>query len=451
MTSKRSEVIARALSESGDCLDDLSRVRMERALLDRVRDEPVKEPRGMRRRVLAFGLGGAVLASAAALVVVLSNGGESAAPSRRVVVEEGTASAERTERTIAEGDTLETSPRQIARVYLDRSHVELEAGSHVRFDEVQGRSTALWLRKGSVRVSFHPRVRGHERMVVQTPLARVEVVGTVFRVSVASNGATTVGVDEGRVRVVSRTGGEVRYVSAREQITVELARATAIAPSPTVEQDSPVVVAVAVSAEPVEPTRRGEAERPATSDPVAPPEPPLDEARLEVVEAVVDAAADPTEEPSHVLHDVPRDERGVPLSFDVRFDLAETLLSTGQHASGRHILLGITRDARRRTDRARAWTLVGDSWRGERVYLRAAEAYRRAAQSGRGTLHALNAIYAIGMLREREIRDREGARAAYRQYLELASEGPHAALCRDALCRLGEDWYCEGFHPGPAD
>jgi hypothetical protein len=113
-----------------------------------------------------------------------------------------------------EGEEVSTQPGQRVRVAFDGSRVEVGAASRARFDRLREDEVRVSLDAGRVDVAFHPRERGRQAMVVETRVARVEVVGTEFVVEVGPGGDTEVRVSEGRVRVVPRDGSAERFVDA---------------------------------------------------------------------------------------------------------------------------------------------------------------------------------------------------------------------------------------------
>jgi hypothetical protein len=76
------------------------------------------------------------------------------------------------------------------------------------------------LDQGELFVDFQPLRRGAEHLAIDTPSARVEVVGTAFLVRVAADGATRVEVTHGVVEVLARATSVRRRVTAGTSIDV---------------------------------------------------------------------------------------------------------------------------------------------------------------------------------------------------------------------------------------
>ncbi len=435
--TRRSEQIAEALREQPPRLDDVGRARLERDLIEAVRGERESgsgaQKRGNARWVAVGGV--AALAAAAVLAFALLRGDDGGDP----VAETEPASAsfqsfqdgETVRRgAFAEGETVRTAARQRVEVRLPDVRVDVTPTSLVRFGRIRGDDVEVTVERGAVELEFHPERRGEQTLAVVTPAARVEVVGTVFRVEVDEEAATTVRVEQGTVRVVPADGAEPRLVRAGEATRVARsheARAAAEPRAVEAEQAPEALGAARTSA----PGPSGEA--------LAGETPAAEPADAEEAEAATEATeAEPA-------------ESAPPLSLDARFDLADRYLERGAHSRARHILYQIARSPERRFHRVRAWWNIADSFEREGDYLQAAEAYRRAADLGTGTLDGRNAIYALARVRDRHLGDADGAKTAYRRYIDEAARAqlrghnsPHIDLSRRALCRLGEAAYCRG-------
>ncbi|MEM9067323.1 MAG: FecR family protein [Myxococcota bacterium] len=432
--------LARQLRDDPPELDDVMRARMERRLLEAPREKAFA-PRSRRPFFAGIGVG---LAAAAAVALVWWSSQD--APADPVATFEAMRDGVLVRRgDFREGDAVETSDAQLVRVALGglepRALVTVHPSSRAAFEEIHGNNLGVRLRRGHVRVEFHPVVRGEESFVVRTANARVEVVGTVFDVRVDSQGSTHVHVQEGVVRVVPLDGRDAVLVHAGEDHTVSTARADAaeelLEPTP---ESLELLESLEPSAEEVEVSSDEPTERPAIAagesptDPEAQAEEPAEAPAAETATAEI-ATAEPTTETE-------RATRVPSLSDDLRFDLAARFFERGQYARARHELYAVARSSNHRVNRARAWVEVAEAFERESDVGRAAEAYRRAASIGRGTVLGANALFALGRLRA-TLDDDDAARNAYRRYLEEAPGGPLAGQARRALCRLKERQYCD--------
>ncbi len=447
--------LAARLREDPPRLDDLTRARIERRLLE-ASETPVLGLEGTPRPSRpSFGMGVGVGLAIAALAVVLWSRrdelGESRPPSAAMTFEALRDGVVVRRGPFGEGEAVETSDGQLVRVAVagpgqrPRALVAVAPKSRVRFERVRPPAVRLFLERGRARVEFHPERRGEETLEVRTPTALVEVVGTVFEVVVEGR-VTVVEVTEGVVRVTPLEGGEAVLVRAGQAHTVgadEGARDQAAPDLPQqVEQaasDLPQQAEVSaggraaggaegrgssnrdrvVRAEAGEPG--GGAQARASSD--AAGESVGREAGTDGAEAEL------------------RTQQGVPLSDDVRFDLAARYFEQGRWEESRHELYAIVRTSDSSLSKTRAWIEVAETFERQGDFGRAAEAYRRAAAAGASTTLGANALFALGRLRARlgEVR---AARAAYRRYLQDAPRGPLAAQAARALCELGEARWC---------
>ncbi len=444
--------VAEVLRENPPSPNDIARVRLEQRVLAAAGD------RSVVRRPLRVALGaGVVLAAAAAALVFLALDDEPAAPVARFERREASASVERG--TLEEGSALRTEPHEVADIQIVDSRVRIESASRLRIARLTSERLALELEDGAVRVAFHPRQRGRERMTVETPNARVEVVGTVFRVEVGGDG-TRVAVSEGTVRVVPLDGGPVRLVHAGQRTHVEaaeIARADEereglperLAPesdpsSSDVSEAAPLAVD---SFETLVPEDAPAAldEPSGESGEAIEPEPewergaePVDTSDgLEATAARDETGANRVETAANPAEAAPR--RSDPAELLSR---AVELIQDGHEARALPILRALTRasvPARVRTD---AWLRIGDVSEREGRLDQAVRAYRAAEQAGRGHSQAHNAIFSLARLQERRLHDVEAARVSYERYLREAPQGALAYQARVALCRLGRTEHC---------
>jgi ferric-dicitrate binding protein FerR (iron transport regulator) len=387
--STRSDAIAEALRADPPVLDDVAKARLERRLLQprAVRTEPI------RRRGAALAIAGAVALAAAALLLVLGRGTD-APPVARFERRAVESSVERG--TLEAGSTLRTAVGEEAELSVGSSHVRLGEDSRLQLVTLRPDHVALQLEAGRVRVAFHPVERGRERLSVETPRARVEVVGTVFEV-VARDDATTVRVTEGTVRVVPADGSPARLVQAGQETRV----------------GDPLA---AVS--PVQPP----ASEPALAEPAAAAEP-----------APPSAPVVPAVRPSEVSE-----------SPTQRLTEARTLVEEGRTEAAIPVLRPLTRATTPAAVRAEAWMLLADIHRSASRLDDERQAYEQAAEAGRGRPAGHNALFSLARLQERRLGDRAAARITYERYLSEAPDGALARQAEDALCRLGASERCRG-------
>jgi hypothetical protein len=372
-TLKNSEALAEVLKESPPALDDLARARIEKKVLART-----AAPARSKSGYWIAGASACAVAAAALIWIALPREETVRGPTAEFEVHQSRASMSRG--TLEEGSTLETSATEVADIRVADSRVHIDEGSRVRIGTLSSAHFGIELEQGSVRVGFHPRERGEERMTVETARARVEVVGTEFIVRVDGD-STFVRVTEGVVRVVPREGA-ARLVRAGEETVVggqAREERAEVVPPPAIEE--PVV-------------------------------------RAEATDTVVD------EDPRARLAQARR-------SFD-----------RGQHEEALRILRTLTRPPTPAGVRVDAWMLSAEVHRATGAHQDAAGAYDRAARAGRGTLDGENAIFELARLQERQLHDRDGARASYERYLSEAPEGANATTVRRELCRLGASEHC---------
>jgi len=193
------------------------------------------ERRGRRTLALA-GFAAATAAAAIAAAVLLPRG---AAP--------GPLTSRDPAIAIDTGDLIETPPHPL--VLDDGSTVGLDADARLHVLANDGRQFVTLLDRGAARFEVTP--GGPRRWTVETPLASVEVVGTVFRVD-AAPGRLVVEVERGTVFVRGdRVPGRVAQLRAGERLVVGAAEKTAAAAP---QQPPPVAIAEAPPSPPSPPS-----------------------------------------------------------------------------------------------------------------------------------------------------------------------------------------------------
>ncbi len=420
--------LARALRDEPPELDDIRRARMERNILEEVAVS--EEP---KRRLWI--LPAVAVAVAAALVLWMRPWAAAPVSESAIAFEALRDGVPVRSGTFAEGESLQTATDQLLRVRFGgqvegapNTLVELEPSTRVHFARVMGDARELELERGHVRVEFHPHRRGEESLAIQTPTARIEVVGTIFEVRVEEQ-VTHVSVQQGAVRVIPLEG-ETTIVRSGESRTVGRA-----APLETPQ----ITAETTASADTVAPSPR--TVEPRDSYPPRALDPEVVETDLPQIEDTDEEVADDPGDPADALDGPAPREEADPLSEDARFDLAARYLDQGRTRAAKHELRAIARTTRSRSARARAWTEIAQIYESENEASQAAESYRRAANAGRGTTVGTNALFALGRMRS-SLRDTDAAKVAYRRYLDEAPDGPLARQARRALCRLGDVAQC---------
>lgn len=402
--------------EAEDGVDEISQARLERSLYEAwragaVAEDPARKARaGRRRRARAtWGASVAVAAAAGALIAFGVLDEPALAPyasGAHYELRMGDGGMQRG--TVHPGETLKAGPLGHVDVELGYSRVEIARSSAVRFDRMSAKTLQMSVVEGRIDVDFHPPAKGVQTLAVQTRAARVLVVGTRFSVEVDARGDTSVVVAEGIVEVVPRAGGETRRVAAGESVSV------LVDPGDAVER----------------------AVRDALTDELA--EPDLDLSGVdELVEPVAPQNTPLAEEP-------PRPSaRELRLRSERLLTSAREQLRAGKHQPARRALLGVAQGDAHAGVRAEAHTLLAESFTAQGDIPGALAAYRDAARVGSSLPVGHNAVFALARVLERYQQDRDGARAAFEQYLQRAPRGALASQARAGLCRLGDSASCQ--------
>jgi hypothetical protein len=417
----RSTKLAEALRAQPEGLDEVTRARMERSLVQAWRTRPAAHvplpARQSHERAPARGAGwratwGASLAIAAAAGAIVAYFGASLDLTAGGAGNEGAhfelrigdAAVQRG--AIAEGQVLESGDLGDIEIDLGDARIAMAPSARVRFDRLSDTELRINLVSGRIDVAFHPRRKGEQQLVIDTRAAHVVVVGTRFSVIADAVGNTEVLVYEGIVEVSPQFGGKAErihaggstYVRADEGDVYERAVRAAIEEKiETLEPDAAVAPAVAAAVTTAE------------------------------LESEVEAVAN---------------GEHAKLSSDAiarRLDQARSLLRDGRHPAARAKLRGISERGVELRYRVEALTLLAESHTAQGDVRKATEAYQLASDVGARTPQGDNAQFALARLLERFTHDRAAAARAYERYLERAPNGALAAQARGALCRLGGD------------
>jgi len=298
-------------------------------------------------------------------------------------------------------------------VRFAQSRIDVTPETRARFARLRAEDVRIALDAGRVDVAFHPLRRGAEHLTIETPSARVEVVGTEFTVELDAAGATTVRVSEGVVRVVPLDGTATRLVRAgmrtRVLVAVALPPATgalALVDAPRTSGAVAPVFMPVVSEMPASPSNIGRR--------LAAPVPPPD------VQSGVPSL--------------------MPATVESQFAAASRLYVGGQLEEAAEALLPIAHDMHvPGAVRREASNLLGDIYKGWRRLDDAAVEYDRACSLGGD-----ESCYSLGGVAE-TLGQNDRARVAYRTYLRRAPDGALALQARARLCRpLGISEACFG-------
>jgi hypothetical protein len=281
-------------------------------------------------------------------------------------------------------------------------HATLELAEHARArvlsDTLEG--ACVRLERGEVRVVFEPLRRGEEHLAIDTPSARVEVVGTAFLVRVGADGATRVEVSHGVVEVLARASGVRQRLTAGASLEVPATPHQAAA--------NPPVVAPPVSA-PV-------TERPATSaaQALVPTAPAATEPAISPANTPTSRAAVSDPSPSSVIPSI---------------DAALAALDTGDEAP----CLAIAARGPR-ASRLDALEALADHRERRGAVAAAEDAYARLLVLDPRGARGATARFARASLRERV--GAPGAADDFARYLADHPRGALAAQARAHLCAL---------------
>jgi hypothetical protein len=417
----RSGELARQLREQPAPLDDVSRARMERTLVQAWRTHPaarVALPGTRLRRATgrvprawwAASLAASAVAGGLIAFYAVAGGRAKTAASFAVAHFElriGDAAVQ--SGTIGESQVLESGKHGHIDVDLGSATVRMERDTRLRFDRLSEPELALCLLKGRIDVDFHPRHKGEQRMAIESLAARVQVVGTRFRVDVDELGNTQVSVREGVVEVVPRSGAAVQRVAAGQH--------TYLRADDGDEYERAVRSAIERDMHSLDAKQR----------------PP---AVVAAAEAKADMDFSAEAEP------LPGSTAPASKAIKRKLEAARSLLRRGHHTAARARLRGLTDAPTPLQFRVEALTLTAESYTAQGEIPLATQTYHRADEIAPTQAAGHNARFALARLLERYAHDPLAAAAAYRRYLERAPQGALAEQAVQALCRLGEAEYC---------
>jgi len=414
--------VAQALRAQPEALDEVTRARMERSLVQAwrtraaanvplpQRSKPERARFDQAGRASWGATWGASLAIAAAAGAIVAYFGASLelAPGggreggAHFELRIGDAAVQRG--VVAEGQMLESGDLGDIEVDLGNARIAMARGARVRFDRLSDAELRVGLVTGRIDVAFHPQRKGEQKLIIDTRAAHVVVVGTRFSVIADGVGNTEVLVYEGVVEVSPQyVGGTPERVVAggSTYVRVDEGDATERAVRAKIEE----------KIETLEPDAALAVE---------------DEAPVGALVEPSEAAAEMASEPVKLTSD----------TIARRLDQARALLREGRHPAARAKLRGISERGVELRYRVEALTLLAESHTAQRDVRRATEAYQLAAEVGARTPQGDNAQFALARLLERLTHDRYAAARAYERYLERAPNGALAAQARGALCRL---------------
>jgi hypothetical protein len=411
-----SGMIARALREQPPDLDEVTRARMERTLLQAWRTHaaarvplPGRPQTPFARAVWAASIAASAVAGGIVAFSVFGGTPQTTLAANVGQFELRIGDAAVQSGSVAEGQVLESGAHGRLDVDLRSARLQMGRDTRLRFDRMSEPDLTLSLLKGRLEVDFHPQHHGEQHMSVESAAARVNVVGTRFVLDVDALGNTEVSVTEGVVEVVPRSGAEVRRVPAGEHVYVRADDGD--------EYERKVRDAIEQNL------------RSLDDAPGEPAEPAAAHADMDFT--LDDAAALGTAHETLSASTISR-----------KLKAARRLLHQGQHVQARARLRELSGDSVAVRFRVEALTLIAESFTAQGDVPRAAQAYRKASELSPSEAAGHNARFALGRLLERYAHDKSAATEAYRSYLDRAPRGPLAAQARQALCRLGSTQFC---------
>lgn len=409
--------LAQRLRDEPEALNEFTRARIERSVVEAWRTRAafhVRLPTHSRSRGMRVLWAGSLAVSAVAGALVAFYLFGSDAPT---VVPVGTARFELRigdaavqSGAVAEGQVLETGGVGAIDVDLGTARLRMANASRLRFERMSEKELTLSMLRGHIDVEFHPVRRGEQRMAIESPAARVLVVGTRFAVDVDAVGNTTVRVSEGVVEVVPRSGAASRRVAAGEKIYVR------------VDDGDAYERAVRDAIE-----QKLQADGDALADAIG----SADSLNTDVVQSDLSDVS------------LARSEQRPTKAIVRDLAAARRMLRQGRHTGARERLRRLAEGSVPVRFRVEALTLMAESFTAQADIPQAVAAYRRAEQISPTQAAGHNARFALARLYERYARDHAAAANAYEDYLRHAPQGALVAQAQQALCRLNRTQYCK--------
>jgi TolA-binding protein len=455
-----SDRIAEALRQERALLDDVTRARIERRLVEawearlasRRAVSESKPPAAAVPRIWAASV--AAFVFVALLVVLFEVAGTRRASSPDSVqmahFELRISDAAVQTGVVGEGQTLETGKFGSIDVNAGGSRVLLYPDSRMRFDRISADDVRLSLIVGKVEVTFHPIRPGEQSISVETRVASVRAVGTRFSVSVDLRGDTSVDVSEGVVSVTSGKSRAERTLAAGERVRIgadgrekpvlvliQADRALAALdpglPPPAAE---PVASAADAPRQAAIPQGRAEQPRQARRQVEREQGEPAEAREPETAPQTPETAVAEPQADGSPLDPAAEAEDTDPLQA------ARLMIQMGQYTAARNELRQIASRSRDNSTRAMAFTLIAESYLAQGYYPRAADFYNDAARVSRYDPVSRKAVFYLARLLENHVKDNQAAVSAYRRYLRESPEGEHRLQALEALCRLGDGASC---------
>ncbi len=474
-----SDRIAEALRQEQAPLDDVTRARIERRLVEAWEVRRASRRRSTEERAPAAPVPRMWAASMAAfvfvaLLVVLFE----VVSDRRVSAPDSVQMAHFELRisdaavqtgVVGAGQTLETGKFGSIDVTASGSRVLIYPDSRVHFERISSDDVRLTLIVGKVEVTFNPIRPGEQSIAVDTRVASVRAVGTRFSVEVDRRGDTSIDVTEGVVSVTSSGSREARTLAAGERVRIgsdgreKSAPALVVRADPTAMIVDEPLLASAIDGQPpsadlLAPQSVALVQPNASTQPDIEPgsgSAPIRPARRQATR-VGRAAGEPERRSTPVPSSEARasadavsaEQQGASepaATVDGEIDplqAARLMIQMGQYTAARDQLRRIATGTADSGVRATAYTLIAESYLAQGYFPRAADFYNEAARVAPDEPVSRNAVFSLARLLENHIKDNQAAVSAYRRYLRESPGGEYRLQALEALCRLGDTASC---------